>query len=114
MGKGSSSGSWPSNKVSYVQVDLPDSMIKAIKIIERLLTQAQYHEQHVLYKNYPSAKIDKKGGDDDEDDESKRAGFSLGRGKPDKKQEEDKKLEVEDDGKEGQVSIAPLFKFECD
>lgn len=28
-------------------------MMKAIRIIERLLTQSKYHEQHVLYKNYP-------------------------------------------------------------
>lgn len=31
-------------------MELPDTMIQAIKIIERLLTQSKYHEQHVLYK----------------------------------------------------------------
>ena len=40
--------------VEYVQVELPDSMMNAIRIIERLLTQSEYHEQHVLYKNYPA------------------------------------------------------------
>lgn len=40
-------------KVEYVQIELPDSMMKAIRIIERLLTQTKYHEQHVLYKDYP-------------------------------------------------------------
>ena len=28
-------------------------MMKAIRIIERLLTQSKYHHEHVLYKNYP-------------------------------------------------------------
>jgi len=32
-------------------------MINAIWIIERLLTQAQCHEDHVLYKDYPVVKI---------------------------------------------------------
>jgi len=31
--------------------------MKAIKIIERLLTQSEFHEQHVLYKNYPPVKL---------------------------------------------------------
>ena len=43
--------------VEYVEVELPDSMMKAIRIIERLLTQTKYHEQHVLYKNYPSVNL---------------------------------------------------------
>jgi hypothetical protein len=38
-------------------MELPDSMLKAIRIIERLLTQTKYHEQHVLYKNYPSVNL---------------------------------------------------------
>ena len=32
-------------------------MMKAIRIIERLLTQTKYHEQHVLYKNYPHVNL---------------------------------------------------------
>ena len=68
LDKGFSSGSWPSNKVSYVNVELPDSILKAIKTIERLLTQAQYHEQHVLYKNYPSAKLDNNSAREDEEE----------------------------------------------
>lgn len=46
--------------VEYIDVELPDSMLKAIRIIERLLTQTKYHEQHVLYKNYPSVNLQKK------------------------------------------------------
>ena len=34
-------------------------MLRAIKIIERLLTQSEYHEAHVLYKDYPSADVKK-------------------------------------------------------
>lgn len=36
---------------------IPDTMMKAIRIIERLLTQTKYHEQHVLYKNYPPVSL---------------------------------------------------------
>ena len=31
--------------IEYVDEELPDSMMKAIRIIERLLTQSKYHEQ---------------------------------------------------------------------
>lgn len=31
--------------VTYVEEDIPDSMINAIRIIERLLTQLKFHEQ---------------------------------------------------------------------
>lgn len=43
--------------VEQVEIDLPPTMINAIWIIERLLTQAQCHEDHVLYKDYPVVKI---------------------------------------------------------
>jgi hypothetical protein len=42
-------------------------MIKAIRIIERLLTQTKYHEQHVLYKNYPPVDLPKGVAEDDGD-----------------------------------------------
>jgi len=32
------------SKVEYVDDELPDSMLPAIKIIERLLTQTKYHK----------------------------------------------------------------------
>ena len=35
--------------VKYVQEELPYSMIKAIRIIERLLTTSKYNEQPVMY-----------------------------------------------------------------
>jgi dynein intermediate chain 4, axonemal len=40
-------------EVKFVNEELPDSMMVAIRIIERLLTQSKFHEQHVQYKNYP-------------------------------------------------------------
>lgn len=36
-------GAVPKN-VEYIEMELPDSMLKAIRIIERLLTQTKYHE----------------------------------------------------------------------
>ena len=38
---------------------LPDSIMLAIKIIERLLTQSKFHEQHVAYRNYPNVALEK-------------------------------------------------------
>ena len=46
-------------------------MMKAIRIIERLLTQIDYHEQHVLYKNYPAIKMNKSAAQEDDDEEKK-------------------------------------------
>jgi len=68
----------------------------------------------VLYKNYPSAKIDKNSANDEEDEEGKRT-FSLGK-KNDKKQLDEKKEEEipEDNDSGAGVTIQPLFKFECD
>ena len=60
--------------VEYVDADLTDTMMKAIRIIERLLTQSKYHEQHVLYKDYPPVNLGDKhkkggaGGNDEDDD----------------------------------------------
>ena len=55
-----------------LDIPLPDSLLKPIKIIERLLTQTAYHEQHVLYKNYPAANMKRdaggKGGEQEGDD----------------------------------------------
>ena len=47
-------------------------MMKAIRIIERLLTQSKYHEQHVLYKNYPPVDIVKQVDDDEDENDDKK------------------------------------------
>lgn len=47
--------------------------MKAIRIIERLLTQSEFHEQHVLYKNYPPVKLGNRNfADEDEDEDAKK------------------------------------------
>ena len=68
--------------------------MKAIKIIERLLTQKAFHEQHVSYKAYPPVKLGNRSSLDDENEED---GAKKGRmmKKEKKKEEEDKKEEEE-------------------
>jgi len=41
---GSSTEAWPSQKAVYADIELPDTIKRAIIIIERLLTQAEMHE----------------------------------------------------------------------
>lgn len=69
-------------------------MIKAIRIIERLLTQSQFHEQQVMYQDYPPVDIVRKDRDED-DDEKNEDNMLLGFGAKDdkKKKEEGKKDE---------------------
>ena len=68
-GQVSSDTMFKSAKVEYVDVELPVSILTAIRIIERLLTQSQFHEQHVLYKAYPSVNLEKAKSLDDEEEE---------------------------------------------
>lgn len=110
--------------MEYVETELPDTMMKAIRIIERLLTQTEYHEQHVLYKNYPPAKVVKASSEDEEDEENKKKSALIS-----KKKEEAKKKEEEEakkgggsgdaagedlDPKDDKVTFKSLFFFECD
>ena len=67
-------------------------MIRAIRIIERLLTQSKYHEQQVLYQDYPPVDIVKAAGEDEE--EGKEGDDLMGFG--DKKKKEEEKKEDED------------------
>lgn len=53
-------------------------MMKAIRIIERLLTQSEFHEQHVLYKNYPPAKVARIDPDEEDDEEAKKKAMMMG------------------------------------
>jgi hypothetical protein len=92
MGGGSSSFV-ASQKVEYSQAVVPESMNRAFQIIERLLTQNQSHEHHVLYKAYPAAKIEKKALDDEEDENKNKGG--LGRKKVEKVEEDTKPEEEE-------------------
>jgi len=101
-------------KVEYVDDELPDTMLPAIKIIERLLTQTKYHKQHVAYKNYPPMNLEEKFDDDDEEDDAKKKGglMALGRRKADERKEEEEKKE-EEEVKDDKFSLEHLFTFEC-
>lgn len=103
--------------VTYVNEELPVSMIKAIRIIERLLTQSKYHEQQVMYQDYPPVDLVRKNIDDDEDGENNQDNMLLGFGKDDKKKKEEEKKDEDLDmiqEQAGKVTLQPLFKFRCD
>ena len=87
--------------------------MQAFRIIERLLTQSEYHEQHVLYKNYPPVKLGARPADDEEDEDAKKKNVMAKMQKSEKKKEEVEKKE-EEELKEGEVDLKPLFVFECD
>jgi hypothetical protein len=106
--------------VEYVQQELPSSMMNAIRIIERLLTQSKYHEQHVLYKDYPAVNLNEGISESvNEDDEGDGKGF-RGRAtiqnvdeEKDEKEEEEEVAEKEKEDPDA-VRLKHLFKFECD
>lgn len=94
-------------------------MMKAVRIIERLLTQTKYHEQHVLYKNYPPVSASEKNKLAQMAEEEENAGkkpFFPGLNKNTKKVEDEKKEEEDADSKEDEnaVTLKHLFKFEFD
>ena len=91
---------------------MPNSIITCIKIIERLLTQSKYHSQHVAYRNYPPVNLEKGKADDDEEDDKKKGGLAFRRGKEKEKEEKEEKKD-EDELKDGEVKLKPLFTFEC-
>ena len=100
-------------KVEYLDVTLPDTMLPAIKIIERLLTQTKYHHQHVAYKNYPPMNLEEKDEDEeDEEDGKKKPGLMGRRKKAEEKKEEEEKKDDEE-VKEDKISIEHLFTFDC-
>lgn len=83
-------------EAELLDIPLPDSLLKPIKIIERLLTQTAYHEQHVLYKNYPATNVKRDAGanaGDEDGNDGPQMFLNLG-----KKDEQKKdKLSVADD-----------------
>lgn len=98
----------------FVEEELPDTMIQAVRIIERLLTQSQYHEQHVLYKDYPAVILEKGKADDDDDADQ---GRKLRNRKLKEQQEAErlKKLKEAEEAalEEGDsVRLKSLFKFQ--
>jgi len=99
-------------KVEYSEIELPPSIMKAIRIINRLLTQSKFHEQHVLYMNYPPVDIVRKDADEDENEDPNARGMMGGFGGGDKKKkEEDKIEEVENKEDDDSCHLIHLFKF---
>lgn len=91
-------------------------MMKAIRIIERLLTQSKYHHEHVLYKNYPPVEL-KKGEEEEEETDDKGGMGMMGMMGGDKKKKDETKKEEEVENKEedeNEVTLTHLFKFKCD
>lgn len=87
--------------------------MKAIRIIERLLTQSKYHHEHVLYKNYPPVELTKGEIEEEENDADKGGFMAFGadkKKKDEKKEEEAEKVEEDDDVE----TLTHLFKFKCD
>jgi len=41
------------DEAQQVEEDLPEDLLKPLKILERLLAQSNYHKQQVRYKDYP-------------------------------------------------------------
>lgn len=107
-------------KMEFVEGDVSydaQSMLKAIKIIERLLTQTKYHKEHVMYTDYPQVIINK--ASDKKKEEEKKGGIAaldLGAfGTNDDKVEETSSEEEEEQTDEKDpIRLKPLFKFECD
>lgn len=108
-------GNVKAKDVAYVQEELPDSMLKAIRIIERLLTQVNYHEQQILYQDYPPVDIVRKDNDDDDDsakNQENMLGLGFGGKEDKKKKEESKDLDVDKDNEsQSKWSVEHLFKF---
>lgn len=104
-----------SKDIEYVEEELPQSIMKAIRIINRLLTQSKFHEQHVMYMNYPPVDIERKDADDDEEADPNANRMMPGFG-GDKKKKEDEKKEDETENKEDEdgYKLIHLFKFQCD
>jgi len=102
--------------VTYAEEELPDTMIQAIRIIERLLTQLKFHEQQVLYKAYPSADIARGQTDEEEEAEknNKNNMLMFGGGKEKKKEEEKKDEEDVQEEDPNAWTVTHLFKFKCD
>lgn len=93
------------------------SMLKAIKIIERLLTQSKYHKEHVLYTNYPQVTLPKASENKDNAQEKKGvAAFDIAAmaNKVDEQEQEESEDEEEITDEKDPIRLKPLFKFECD
>ena len=93
------------------------TILKAINIIERLLTQTKYHEQNVLYTDYPVVKITKASDDKDGKEEAKtnKNKFDIAAMVGEEAQQEEEESEDEEElarNDPESIRIKPLFKFQ--
>ena len=47
------------DEAQQAEEDLPEDLLKPLKILERLLAQTNYHKQQVRYKDYPFTAVHK-------------------------------------------------------
>ena len=115
-GGGGDFGNIKAKDIQYSKEELPDSMMKAIRIIERLLTQSKYHHEHVLYKNYPPVDNLAQAPEDEDDQADANQNRMMPFGGGDKKKKDDEKEEANEvkEEDEDKVSLTHLFKFKCD
>lgn len=96
------------------------SILKAINIIERLLTQTKYHEQNVLYTDYPVVKITKnsdKKQDGKDENKTNINKFDIAamvgeEAQPEEEESEDEEELARNDPEA--IRLKPLFKFQCE
>jgi hypothetical protein len=107
------------SKMEFVEGDTTydaGSMLKAIKIIERLLTQSKYHKEHVMYTDYPQVVLPKASDKKEEQEEKKTgvAAFDLEALNKQEEEVEQEESEDEDDIKTNKdmIKLKLLFKFE--
>ena len=107
------------SKMEFVEGDSSynsSSMLKAIKIIERLLTQTKYHEKHVLYTDYPQVLLPKGTDKKQEDNQNQGAGpgfnFGVIKNKDNEQEEEEEEEEEDDKNEKDPIRLKPLFTFE--
>ncbi len=82
--------------------DLPDDLLKPLKILERLLAQSNYHKQQVRYKDYPFTAAKKPPEEKKDGPREYRACITTHRLllSKDKEEQKQRELELELEGKQ--------------
>ena len=90
---------------------IPDTLLKPLKTIERLVIQSRYHEQQVLYKNYPVLSSEKHSKEEKKmEDPTMKL---LGQGRKEAKQVKAEDLAEEMLKLTNDIGLRPLFEYEC-
>ncbi|CAI2382805.1 unnamed protein product [Moneuplotes crassus] len=109
------------SKMEFIEDDAmlqSSSMLKAIKIVERLLTQTKYHKEHVLYTDYPQVELPKMDEKKNDQDENSGGITSFGLGAVQNVDSNSNKSDSNSDSdykdEKDPIRLKPLFTFECD